>query len=62
MLFVFVFVFFYFLIFNIFFFIMKFLYFSLQEELLLEHFSDIIKFVKTRACKYLDKDGCQKSE
>lgn len=25
----------------------------LQEELLLEHFSDLIKFVKTRACKYI---------
>ncbi|CBI24606.3 unnamed protein product, partial [Vitis vinifera] len=25
----------------------------LVEELLLEHFSDLIKFVKTRACKYL---------
>ena len=34
------------------------IYFSLQEELLLVHFSDLIKFVKTRACKYFDKYCC----
>lgn len=33
-------------------------YFLLQEELLLEHFSDLIKFVKTRACKFVkDKNS-----
>lgn len=30
-----------------------FMIYLLQEELLVEHFSGLIKFVKTRACKYL---------